>query len=93
MVLTCRACDDRGLSNSVITGSVLDMGTSMSFRTYLLGVCCQGDLAFWYYPWRVDGLETPYEMPAARWMGFRSATDDKLCKPGGNIGGQRGLSR
>ena len=78
----CRACDDRGLSSRVVTDLVVDVGAGMPIRTDMLGVRCPSDLALWHYPWWVDGPEAPYEMPAARWMGIRSATGDRLRKRG-----------
>jgi hypothetical protein len=65
-----RACDDYGLSSRVVADLIIDVGTGMPIRTDLFGICCPGDRALWNYPRRVDGPETPYEMPAAGWMGF-----------------------
>jgi len=73
-----RACDECGLSSRVVADLVVDVGTGVPIRTDMLGVCCRGDRALWHYPWRVDGPEAPYEMPAYGWMGFRSATGNGL---------------
>jgi len=72
------ACDDCGLSSRVVANIVVDVGAGVPIRTDMLGVCCPGDRALWHCAWRVDGPEAPYEMPAARWMGFRSVTSREL---------------
>ena len=78
MVFHGRARDDCGLSSRVVADLVVDVGAGVPIRTDMLGVCCPGDRALWHCPWRVDGLKAPHEMPAAGWMGVRSATGNGL---------------
>ena len=51
-----------------------------ALRANLLGVRRKGDRALWHYTWCVDCPQTPYEMPAARWLGLGSVTSDALRK-------------